>query len=94
MYRLLAVLALIGGTAVVFLSGGGDFLSFLDAPSCSWEPVEIDGQTFDSLDDLESAAPADADLDAIRSEFDFDVRDGQLHYRASNCEPREVTPSQ
>ncbi len=76
---------------MVGLSFGSDAaLSVLDPSQCSWKPVEIDGQQFESLDELNAEAKQQG-ADPEQWDVAFRERDGQLEYRGTDCGTREVT---
>lgn len=92
MRRLLFLLAalLLAGVAIAYV--GPDLLSVGLPTGCDWEVVDIDGQQFQTLDELKQAANQQgagfAELDA---QVAFrDPADGPVEYRPTTCGLQEV----
>lgn len=78
---LIGVISLIGVGLTDSFSG----ISF--GSSCEWADVDINGQSFDSKEELrEVFESSGTDFDKISEETEFRVEDGTLVYRAeSGC---------
>lgn len=77
--------AVLAGILLVAGSQAG-VLSFFATADCSWSVVEIEGQTFDSLDQFKQAAERNgASFDQFDRQFDFRTRDGTLEAKSTDC---------
>lgn len=83
MNRVAIVGFLVLAIAGLQFSGTFSFTDIIDQGTCEWKDLEIDGETFDSKQELEQAYPDD--FEEQKDEADFRVRDGVLQYRLSGC---------
>lgn len=82
---------LVGGIALLALMGflvtSTDTFSTFDLDGgCSYQTVEIEGQTFSSLDELKQGyQERGVDFSKIKEKVSFRVEDGVLEYKPSDC---------
>lgn len=78
----IAVLAVIGVVAV----GPGDLsvAGIIGDASCEWQDLELEGQTFEGLDEVEQQYPDAYDL--LVEQADTRIEDGVVQYQLSGCE--------
>ena len=95
MRRNLTLGALAAAILVLAVFAPGGVLSLLDTDTCDWQVVEIEGETYDSLDELRDEADRrGADFDELFGDIEFRERGGVLEYRPDVCGVEEVPADQ
>lgn len=90
---LLFILLIFGVIGLVAVSD--DPLTFIAPEGCDWQTVEIDGQTFDSEDDLRVVAEAEGvNFDEVFGDTEFQESGGELEFRPEVCGEVEVPVEQ
>lgn len=91
--RVIGSLLVLGLLALV-LWQGGMLNTLVDSSECGWQVVEIEGQQFDSVEELEQAAQdRGVDFSTWEREVDFRVVDGVLNAKLSDCGASEAETS-
>lgn len=76
---LVGLIAVVAALSTIFVQG-----SILGGAGCSFEPVNVSGQQFGSVDDFRQDFTGN--FTAIQSEVEFRTENGVLEYKIRDCE--------